>query len=46
MGLYARDAFVTQDVRARPLVPVWVYLIAGLAALAAAWLREGRFRRA
>lgn len=46
MGLYARDAFVTQDVRARPLVPVWVYLIAGLAALAAAWLREGRFRGA
>jgi hypothetical protein len=46
MGIYTRDAFVTEDVRARPLVPVWVYLIAGLAALAAAWLREGRFRRA
>lgn len=45
MGLYAREAYVTQDLRVRPLLPIWVYLFGGLGALLAAWLREGRFRR-
>lgn len=45
MGLYAREAYLTQDLRARPFLPVWVYLLFGLGALLAAWLREGRFRR-
>jgi hypothetical protein len=45
IGITPRGAFVTEDLRIRPLVPGWLMLILAAGLAVAAWLVEGRFKR-
>ena len=45
LGITAREAHQTLDLRVRPLLPSWGWLLLGAALILAAWLREGRFAR-
>ncbi|SDE13536.1 hypothetical protein [Ruegeria marina] len=42
MGLTARNAYETRDVRQTPLAPAWLVLLLASGFLIAGWLREGR----
>jgi hypothetical protein len=42
LGLTPREASLTQDIRIRPLLNPWVFLLLALGLALAAWLREGR----
>ncbi|TDL79810.1 hypothetical protein E2L08_07935 [Palleronia sediminis] len=42
IGITPRQAFVTADITAHPLVPAWVFLLLSALLAVGAWLREGR----
>lgn len=42
IGITPRDAYLTADVTARPILPAWVWLLAAALLSLGAWLREGR----
>ncbi len=42
IGITPRQAYLTADVRAVPLLPAWLWLVLASALAVAAWLREGR----
>ena len=46
IGLTPREAYVTTDLRVTPLLPPWAWLLLAGALVVAAWLLEGRRRRA
>ena len=46
IGLTPREAYVTTDLRVTPLLPPWAWLLLAGALVVAAWLVEGRRRRA
>ena len=42
IGITPRGAYVTADLRIRPLLPAWAFLLVASALAIGAWLREGR----
>lgn len=44
IGITPREAYVTQDLSARPLLPAWLWLMLMGGLAVAAWLVEGRIR--
>ncbi|MFN3294529.1 MAG: hypothetical protein ACK414_13940, partial [Gemmobacter sp.] len=42
LGITPREASLTQDIRIRPLLDPWVFLLLAAGLALAAWLREGR----
>ncbi|WP_172328541.1 hypothetical protein [Mangrovicoccus sp. HB161399] len=46
IGITPRDAYVTADLRVLPLLPPWAFLFLAAGLVIAAWLLEGRRRRA
>ena len=42
LGITPREASLTQDIRIRPLLPEWLFLLLAAGLALAAWLREGR----
>ena len=46
IGLVPREAYVTTDLRVTPLLPPWAWLLLAGSLVVAAWLVEGRRRRA
>ena len=46
IGLTPREAYVTTDLRVTPLLPPWAWLLLAGSLVVAAWLVEGRRRRA
>ncbi len=46
IGLTPRGAYVTEDLRVSPLLPGWLLLVLASGLMLAAWLVEGRRRRA
>ena len=42
LGITPREAFVTQDIRIRPFLPPWAFLLLAAGLALAAWLWEGR----
>lgn len=46
LGITPREAFVTEDLRIRPLVPAWLLLLLAAGLALGAWLYEGRRKSA
>ncbi len=42
IGITAREAYLTADLRIAPLLPAWAFLLLASLLAVAAWLREGR----
>ncbi len=46
LGITPREAYLTTDIRVTALMPAWAYLALAALFAIAAWLAEGRMRRA
>ena len=44
IGVTPREVFASTDIRLRPMLPAWAWLLAAAGLSVAAWLREGRGR--